>query len=121
MDLLVPGFWDAVIVPVPELRLQRVKSRIGGGNASAGICGIGLVGGGSGDGSGCGGSDGTGFGFGFGGCGTGIMVLRSPIAAGAIDPAFVISHRLRLEDAPAAHEMFLQKAQECIKVVLCPS
>lgn len=45
-----------------------------GGDAGAGTCGIGLVGGGSGDGSGCGGGGGTGFGCGFGGCGSGIIV-----------------------------------------------
>lgn len=37
-----------------------------------------------------------------------------------IDPSFVISHRVRLEDAPHAYRMFQQKRDNCIKVVLDP-
>jgi threonine dehydrogenase-like Zn-dependent dehydrogenase len=37
-----------------------------------------------------------------------------------IDPSFVISHRLRLKDAPKAFETFLNKQDECTKVVLTP-
>ncbi|MGW4644712.1 zinc-dependent alcohol dehydrogenase [Sphaerisporangium sp. NPDC004334] len=46
--------------------------------------------------------------------------LLERIRAGDIDPAFVISHRLRLEDAPHAYEMFKHKENECNKVVLQP-
>jgi hypothetical protein len=34
--------------------------------------------------------------------------------------AFVITHRLALEDAPHGYDMFLSKQDECIKVVLRP-
>lgn len=37
-----------------------------------------------------------------------------------IDPSFVISHRLSLEEAPLGYEMFKNKEQECVKVVLKP-
>jgi threonine dehydrogenase-like Zn-dependent dehydrogenase len=37
-----------------------------------------------------------------------------------IDPTFVISHRMSLDDAPKAYDMFLNKQDECIKVVLKP-
>jgi threonine dehydrogenase-like Zn-dependent dehydrogenase len=37
-----------------------------------------------------------------------------------IDPSFVITHRLPLEDAPEAYETFLNKVDGCIKVVLKP-
>jgi threonine dehydrogenase-like Zn-dependent dehydrogenase len=42
------------------------------------------------------------------------------IEQGAIDPAFVISHRLPLEAAADAYDMFLHKADGCTKVVLRP-
>lgn len=37
-----------------------------------------------------------------------------------IDPSFVITHRVRLEDAPEAYETFRNKEDECIKVVMTP-
>lgn len=37
-----------------------------------------------------------------------------------IDPSFVITHRLSLADAASGFEMFLNKQEECIKVVLTP-
>ncbi|MGI9101200.1 MAG: zinc-dependent alcohol dehydrogenase [Terriglobales bacterium] len=37
-----------------------------------------------------------------------------------IDPSFVITHRLRLEDAPKAYKTFREKEEHCIKVVLDP-
>jgi len=37
-----------------------------------------------------------------------------------IDPSFVITHRLPLEQAPEAYAMFCNKTEECIKVVLKP-
>ncbi len=37
-----------------------------------------------------------------------------------IDPSFVITHRLRLEDAPSGYETFRDKEDHCIKVVLDP-
>lgn len=36
------------------------------------------------------------------------------------DPSFIITHRMSLDDAPVAYEMFRDKADECVKVVLRP-
>jgi threonine dehydrogenase-like Zn-dependent dehydrogenase len=44
--------------------------------------------------------------------------LLQRIAAGEIDPSFVITHRLPLREAPRGFEMFLAKADGCEKVVL---
>jgi threonine dehydrogenase-like Zn-dependent dehydrogenase len=44
--------------------------------------------------------------------------LMQRIERGEIDPSFVITHRMRLEDAPDGFEMFNNKADECLKVVL---
>jgi threonine dehydrogenase-like Zn-dependent dehydrogenase len=46
--------------------------------------------------------------------------LLERIQAGEIDPAFVITHRLKLDDAPAAYKSFRDKEDGCIKVVLKP-
>jgi threonine dehydrogenase-like Zn-dependent dehydrogenase len=46
--------------------------------------------------------------------------LLERIERGEIDPAFVITHRLRLEDAPHGYEIFKHKKDECIKIVLQP-
>jgi threonine dehydrogenase-like Zn-dependent dehydrogenase len=44
--------------------------------------------------------------------------LLERIQRGEIDPSFVITHRLRLEDAPLGYDMFLHKRDNCEKVVL---
>jgi threonine dehydrogenase-like Zn-dependent dehydrogenase len=44
--------------------------------------------------------------------------LLERIERGEIDPSFVISHRLSLDEAPRAYEMFRNKEDECTKVVL---
>jgi threonine dehydrogenase-like Zn-dependent dehydrogenase len=46
--------------------------------------------------------------------------LLERIQKGDIDPTFVITHRMRLDDAPEAFEMFNDKQDECMKVVLRP-
>lgn len=46
--------------------------------------------------------------------------LLERIARGEIDPSFVITHRMSLDQAPEAYDMFLNKEDECIKVVLKP-
>jgi threonine dehydrogenase-like Zn-dependent dehydrogenase len=46
--------------------------------------------------------------------------LLERVQRGEIDPSFVITHRLRLEDAPSAYKMFRDKRDECIKVVMRP-
>ncbi len=47
-------------------------------------------------------------------------LLLKKIEEGAIDPSFVITHRLPLEQAPEAYRMFRDKKDQCIKVVLKP-
>ncbi len=46
--------------------------------------------------------------------------LLELIQNGAIDPTFVITHRLSLDEAPDAYRVFRDKQQDCIKVVLKP-
>jgi threonine dehydrogenase-like Zn-dependent dehydrogenase len=46
--------------------------------------------------------------------------LLERIEKGEIDPAFVISHRLKLDEAPQAYKMFKEKKDHCTKVVLTP-
>jgi threonine dehydrogenase-like Zn-dependent dehydrogenase len=46
--------------------------------------------------------------------------LLEHIRNGDIDPTFVISHRMSLEEAPQAYKMFRSKRDECTKVVLTP-
>jgi threonine dehydrogenase-like Zn-dependent dehydrogenase len=46
--------------------------------------------------------------------------LMERIERGEIDPRFVISHRVRLEDAPEMYQVFNNKEEECMKVVLKP-
>jgi len=46
--------------------------------------------------------------------------LLEKIRNGEIDPSFVVTHRMRLDDAPEGYEMFKHKQDECIKVVLQP-
>src|SRR5690349_10686949 len=44
--------------------------------------------------------------------------LLELIETGKIDPSFVITHRLRLEDAAQGYDMFLNRQNECLKVVM---
>ena len=46
--------------------------------------------------------------------------LLQRIQNGEIDPSFVITHRLRLEEAPHGYEIFKHKQDHCIKIVLKP-
>jgi threonine dehydrogenase-like Zn-dependent dehydrogenase len=46
--------------------------------------------------------------------------LLERIQRDEIDPSFVITHRMALEDAPTGYDLFLNKQQDCIKVVLTP-
>ncbi|MBV9183017.1 MAG: glutathione-dependent formaldehyde dehydrogenase [Acidobacteria bacterium] len=47
-------------------------------------------------------------------------LLLEKISSGAIDPSFVVTHRLPLEHAPEAYRVFRDKQDQCIKVVLDP-
>ena len=40
--------------------------------------------------------------------------------AGQIDPSFLITHKITLEDGPDAYKMFQEKNDGCIKVVINP-
>ena len=46
--------------------------------------------------------------------------LLERIRRGDIDPSFVITHNVRLDDAPEAYRMFRDKQDQCIKVVMKP-
>jgi threonine dehydrogenase-like Zn-dependent dehydrogenase len=46
--------------------------------------------------------------------------LLERIERGEIDPAFVVSHHLPLDEAPGAYEMFKHKQDNCTKIVLNP-
>jgi threonine dehydrogenase-like Zn-dependent dehydrogenase len=46
--------------------------------------------------------------------------LLEKIQNDEIDPSFVITHRMALQDAPKGYELFLNKQEDCIKVVLTP-
>jgi threonine dehydrogenase-like Zn-dependent dehydrogenase len=46
--------------------------------------------------------------------------LLQRIEKGEIDPSFIITHEMKLSDAPKCYDMFVKKKDECIKVVLKP-
>lgn len=48
------------------------------------------------------------------------QLLLERVARGEIDPSFVITHRLHLDDAPEAYRMFNDKIDHCVKVVMTP-
>jgi threonine dehydrogenase-like Zn-dependent dehydrogenase len=47
--------------------------------------------------------------------------LLERVQKGEIDPGFVVTHRMTLDQAPEAYDMFLHKQDECVKVVLRPN
>jgi threonine dehydrogenase-like Zn-dependent dehydrogenase len=49
-----------------------------------------------------------------------LQPLLERVQKGEIDPSFVITHRMKLEEAPQAYEIFKDKEDDCIKVVLTP-
>jgi threonine dehydrogenase-like Zn-dependent dehydrogenase len=46
--------------------------------------------------------------------------LLERILNGDIDPTFIITHKLKLDDAPKGYELFKHKEDDCLKVVLKP-
>jgi threonine dehydrogenase-like Zn-dependent dehydrogenase len=46
--------------------------------------------------------------------------LLERIERGEIDPSFIVSHHMPLDDAPRAYEVFKHKADNCTKIVLKP-
>jgi threonine dehydrogenase-like Zn-dependent dehydrogenase len=49
-----------------------------------------------------------------------LQPLLEKIRNGEIDPSFIVTHQMPLDDAPKGYEMFKHKQDECIKVVLKP-
>lgn len=46
--------------------------------------------------------------------------LLERIERGEIDPSFVITHKMKLDQAPEGYKIFRDKQDECIKIVLYP-
>ena len=46
--------------------------------------------------------------------------LLERVEKGEIDPSFVITHHLRLDEAAMGYKIFNEKQDECIKIVLKP-
>jgi threonine dehydrogenase-like Zn-dependent dehydrogenase len=46
--------------------------------------------------------------------------LLARIERGEIDPSFVITHRMTLDDAPVMYRTFREKQDQCVKVVMKP-
>jgi threonine dehydrogenase-like Zn-dependent dehydrogenase len=42
------------------------------------------------------------------------------VEEGQIDPSFVVTHQVKLEDGPAMYRTFRDKEDGCVKVVLKP-
>ncbi|BAC88676.1 zinc-dependent alcohol dehydrogenase [Gloeobacter violaceus] len=49
-----------------------------------------------------------------------LQPLLERIVQGELDPTFVITHRLKLDDAPEGYRTFRDQKDDCIKVVLKP-
>jgi threonine dehydrogenase-like Zn-dependent dehydrogenase len=47
--------------------------------------------------------------------------LLQHIEKGDIDPSYIITHRITLDEAPAAYRTFRDKKDDCIKVVIRPN
>jgi threonine dehydrogenase-like Zn-dependent dehydrogenase len=46
--------------------------------------------------------------------------LLEHVARGEIDPTYLVTHRMSLEDAPRGYEMFKKKEDGCVRVVFKP-
>ena len=51
----------------------------------------------------------------------GLKPLLQRIQNGEIDPSFLITHRVNIDDAAAAYKTFRNHDDDCIKVVLNPN
>jgi threonine dehydrogenase-like Zn-dependent dehydrogenase len=49
-----------------------------------------------------------------------LQPLLERIRNGDVDPTFVITHRMKLDEAPRGYETFKHKQDECVKVVMTP-
>jgi len=50
-----------------------------------------------------------------------LQPLLERVQKGEIDPSFVVTHQLPLEEAAEGYKMFRDKEDECIKIVLKPN
>jgi len=50
-----------------------------------------------------------------------LPTLLERIARGEIDPSFVVTHRVALDEAPMMYQTFRDKQDDCIKVVINPT
>jgi uncharacterized membrane protein len=48
-------------------------------------------------------------------------LLLDRIERGEIDPSFIVTHRVTLDDAPRMYQTFREKQDDCIKVVMKPA
>ncbi len=46
--------------------------------------------------------------------------LLDRVEKGEIDPSYIISHRMKLDDAPQGYKIFKEKEEACTKVVMTP-
>ena len=46
--------------------------------------------------------------------------LLERIERGEIDPSFVVTHHMTLDEAPQGYELFKHKQDDCMKIVLTP-
>ncbi|MEO8551483.1 MAG: glutathione-dependent formaldehyde dehydrogenase, partial [Kofleriaceae bacterium] len=44
--------------------------------------------------------------------------LLAKIESGELDPSFVVSHEMNLDDTPKGYEMFMHKQDEVMKIIL---
>jgi threonine dehydrogenase-like Zn-dependent dehydrogenase len=49
-----------------------------------------------------------------------LPTLLQHIEAGRIDPTYIVTHRLPLDEAPAGYEAFKHNGDDCVKVVMTP-
>jgi threonine dehydrogenase-like Zn-dependent dehydrogenase len=49
-----------------------------------------------------------------------LQPLLEKVQDGSIDPTFIITHRMSLDEAPEGYRLFRDKQDECVKVVLRP-
>ena len=48
-----------------------------------------------------------------------IVLIRDALRS-QIDPSYIITHTMKLSDAPKGYELFKHKQDDCLKVVLKP-
>jgi threonine dehydrogenase-like Zn-dependent dehydrogenase len=49
-----------------------------------------------------------------------VQPLMERIARGDFDPSYIVTHRMTLDEAPTGYQIFRDKEDECVKVVLKP-